>query len=292
MNIDQLQCFLTVADTLNFARAAEQLHVTQPAVTQQIHALERELGVPLFRRTTRTVRITEEGLAFLDDAREIVARAERARLRFHSADSEIIRTLSIASQSAVVLGRIVPALEALAHRWPDLHPRLQIVPHQHIFSLLEEGHLDAALAFRPEHLRKPRAVYRELCRTRLVCAVRRDHPLAGQECVTPARLAGEKLVLFQPHPDGRPGPDGLLTAHPPKDLYFCETPEATGILVQAGFGVALLPELLAPRLPDLKLLVLQQTEPVSFGVYCRAQQNDALLKDLIRSLRQLDWPLP
>ena len=249
MNIDQLQCFLTVADTLNFARAAEQLHVTQPAVTQQIHALERELGVPLFRRTTRTVRITEEGLAFLDDAREIVARAERARLRFHSADSEIIRTLSIASQSAVVLGRIVPALEALAHRWPDLHPRLQIVPHQHIFSLLEEGHLDAALAFHPEHLRKPRAVYRELCRTRLVCAVRRDHPLAGQECVTPARLAGEKLVLFQPHPDGRPGPNGLLTAHPPKDLYFCETPEATGILVQAGFGVALLPELLAPACP-------------------------------------------
>ena len=128
MNIDQLQCFLTVADTLNFARAAEQLHVTQPAVTQQIHALERELGVPLFRRTTRTVRITEEGLAFLDDAREIVARAERARLRFHSADSEIIHTLSIASQSAVVLGRIVPALEALAHRWPDLHPGCRSCP--------------------------------------------------------------------------------------------------------------------------------------------------------------------
>ena len=71
MNTAQLQCFLTVADTLNFARAAQQLHITQPAVTQQIHALEKELGVQLFHRTTHSVRLTDEGMVFLGDARQI-----------------------------------------------------------------------------------------------------------------------------------------------------------------------------------------------------------------------------
>ena len=59
VNTFQLSCFLQVAETLNFARAAEILHVTQPAVTQQIRSLEKELGVPLFHRTTRSVKLTQ-----------------------------------------------------------------------------------------------------------------------------------------------------------------------------------------------------------------------------------------
>ena len=58
MNTFQLSCFLAVAETLSFARAAEQLNITQPAVTHQIHSLETELNVKLFVRTTRTVNLT------------------------------------------------------------------------------------------------------------------------------------------------------------------------------------------------------------------------------------------
>lgn len=79
MNIFQLSCFLAVAECLNFARAAERLHVTQPAVTQQIHSLEKELNVNLFVRTTRSVKLTEAGLAFLNDAKHMVAISERAK---------------------------------------------------------------------------------------------------------------------------------------------------------------------------------------------------------------------
>ena len=61
MNTVQLECFLAVADNLSFARAAEQLHITQPAVTHQISSLENELNVKLFRRTTRTVALTNDG---------------------------------------------------------------------------------------------------------------------------------------------------------------------------------------------------------------------------------------
>lgn len=89
MNTMQLACFLAVAETLSFARAAEQLHVTQPAVTQQIHSLESELNTQLFRRTTRTVELTQAGLIFLGDAKLMLEISERARLRAEHAVEDL-----------------------------------------------------------------------------------------------------------------------------------------------------------------------------------------------------------
>ena len=83
MNTTQLQCFMSVSNFLNFSRAAEQLGLTQPAVSHQINTLEDELGVKLFYRTSKRVRLTQEGHLFSQYAREILALAgaSRARLR-------------------------------------------------------------------------------------------------------------------------------------------------------------------------------------------------------------------
>lgn len=72
-----------------------QLHVTQPAVTQQIQSLEKELNVKLFVRNTRTVRLTEEGKVFLNDARQLVAISNRAKKRFENANGSEIQILSV-----------------------------------------------------------------------------------------------------------------------------------------------------------------------------------------------------
>ena len=99
MNTFQISCFLAVAEHLNFARAAEQLHVTQPAVTQQIHSLEKELGVSLFARTTRSVRLTQEGRLFLQDARQLFHLANRAKARFQNASTGGIQDLAVGCDS-------------------------------------------------------------------------------------------------------------------------------------------------------------------------------------------------
>ena len=82
MNTIQLECFLAVSENLNFARAAEQLHITQPAVTHQIHSLETELNTRLFVRTTRSVELTPAGFAFISDASDILGRTRAAKARF------------------------------------------------------------------------------------------------------------------------------------------------------------------------------------------------------------------
>ena len=72
MNTTQLECFLAVADNLNFSRAAEQLRLTQPAVSHQINSLEDELGVKLFNRTSKSVRLTQAGYLYTQYAGEIL----------------------------------------------------------------------------------------------------------------------------------------------------------------------------------------------------------------------------
>ena len=82
VNTFQLACFLSVAENLSFARAAEQLHVTQPAVTHQIKVLEQELATDLFHRSTRSVALTRNGQLFLEDARQILELERQAKSRF------------------------------------------------------------------------------------------------------------------------------------------------------------------------------------------------------------------
>jgi DNA-binding transcriptional LysR family regulator len=79
MELRQIQYFVTVAEILNFGRAAEQLGMGQPGVSQQIARLERELGVPLFDRSARAIRLTEAGQRFLPAARAVLASVETAR---------------------------------------------------------------------------------------------------------------------------------------------------------------------------------------------------------------------
>ena len=90
MTIFQIECFLAVAEHLNFARAATQLNVSQPAITRQIHTLEAELGTQLFIRSTRKVRLTENGRIFQSDAQLIVNTSRRSVQRFASQDESKI----------------------------------------------------------------------------------------------------------------------------------------------------------------------------------------------------------
>ena len=122
MNTFQLSCFLAVAEYLNFSQAAQQLHVTHPAVSQQIQSLEKELNVKLFQRTTRSVKLTEEGKAFLNDARQIVAISDRAKKRFDSTMPGTLEVLSLGFYNFPCMFLLSDALEQLIPSVPSCTP--------------------------------------------------------------------------------------------------------------------------------------------------------------------------
>ncbi|MCD8343267.1 MAG: LysR family transcriptional regulator, partial [Oscillospiraceae bacterium] len=129
--------FLAVADYLSFAKAAEQMNVSQPAVTHQIKSLEAELNAKLFHRSTRMVELTPDGQAFLPDARSIVALSERARLRFADSEERPILPLAIGCSSYNLLNLLQGSIAELEQRHRNLHPRLWVEPRERLFHLLD-----------------------------------------------------------------------------------------------------------------------------------------------------------
>ena len=288
MNIFQLSCFLAVAEYLNFAQAAQSLHVTHPAVSQQIQSLEKELNVKLFRRTTRTVRLTEEGKAFLRDAQQIVALSERAKKRFGNAMDGNIETLTIGCYNFPCMFLLSDALEVLRSIRPELHPRLQTIPFQHIYRMLEEEDLDAVVGFRESAKMKIKAQYKEITEVPLVCLCSCKHPLAGRSEVSLEELRNEKLVLLVPakatisiaQMQGQ-----LMGERPPSEFYFCESAEAIMVLVTAGYGVSVLPASLVSDSPLIAKIPLKDTAPMSFGIYYKTVQDNPALKAFIQCVK-------
>lgn len=289
MNTFQLSCFLAVAEYLNFAQAAQALHVTHPAVSQQIKSLEKELGAPLFVRTTRSVSLTEEGKAFLPDAQQIVALSQRAAKRFSIGPDNPIEMLTIGCYSSACMILLADALEQLRSMRPALHPNLQTIPFRHIYQRLESGDLDAVVGFREASDTKINALFKELSKSSIVCVCARNHALAGVKEICMEDLKKEKLVLFMP-PKGMVPimrlQGELMGNRPPSEFYFCESTESIIVLVMAGYGISVLPDFLVPDDPTLAKIPLKDTEPMPFGIYYQSLQGKPGLKAFIQCAKE------
>ena len=269
MNTMQLACFLKVAETLNFARAAEQLHVTQPAVTQQIHSLEAELNVQLFRRTTRTVEITQAGLIFLEDARVMFEISERAKRQAASAVVDTREPFVVGCHSPNDVLHLTQPLRQMKARFPHLYPVFQVVPFQHLYQRLLEETVDVVVAFREGDVRKS-IHYRELTKIRAIGIAEAGHPLAqagelSLQCLRQSPVIG--LIPQRCPEDYRKLMHHILEEHSPLDVYFCESIEACVALARAGYGIAVVPDFFQGRDTSLVHLPIADSVPMSYGVF-------------------------
>lgn len=289
MTTMQIDCFLVVAETLNFAAAAECLHVTQPAVTQQIHALEKELNVKLFKRTTRTVKLTPEGFVFLGDAKSIQHIMSHAKKRFEepAGREPVLFTIGCHSQSELAL--LPDILQEMLSRCPSLHPIFKIVPFQHLHQLLKEDSLDVVLDFREQAERKTRETYQELITVKPICILSGNSPLSQNAGLTIDDLKKEKTILF--NPQIAPGcfntiQRTIMDQKTMADIYMQDSPEACIALAKAGFGIAVLPDLGLPKDPDLIYLSFEGFDPISYGAYYNSITENPMLKLFLRLCRE------
>lgn len=285
MNTFQLNCFLAVANTLSFARAAERLHVTQPAVTHQIRALEDELNAKLFRRSTRMVELTAEGQSFITDARNMVEIAEQARRKFSAADSEKIETISIGLSNYAQFESLAETLHRLSMEYPNLHPNLQIAPQEQLFHLLETGSVDIVFGIREsvenqENLRG-RLKYRELVVSSLAGVCRRGDPCDDGETLTLEALRGKKLIFSNPFTmslEIAKVQTKLAADKNPADIHFCGSAVASYLLAAAGMGVAVIPELFVPKADCIATVKILDAPKISYGTFYEPDSVGVVLK--------------
>ncbi|TVZ01572.1 LysR family transcriptional regulator [Trebonia kvetii] len=185
MEIRQLACFAAVAEELSFARAAQRLHIVQPAVSQQVRRLERELGVRLFERTSRRVQLTAAGERLLPEARSVLSAAGRTRqvaAEIAVGDAGILRL----GTSQGLGGRLDEILSELARRAPGVRVRLVAATAGERLEQVRSGRLDAAF------VRNARAVagveLLPMWDEPLAVALPAAHPLTAEPAVTLPQL--------------------------------------------------------------------------------------------------------
>ncbi|MFJ8473224.1 LysR family transcriptional regulator [Kitasatospora sp. NPDC094011] len=192
MELRQLRCFVAVAEELHFGRAAERLLLGQPAVSQQVRRLERELKVELFDRSPRYVRLTPAGERFLPAARNVLAAEDAARaLAADLAEPTVFRLGTITALGE----RLDLILDTYRRRAPGVHVELQATRVRERLARVSDGRLDAAFVRGAIAEDSPDLRFLPVWEDELVLALPARHPLADRPEVDLAELAELPLRL-------------------------------------------------------------------------------------------------
>jgi DNA-binding transcriptional LysR family regulator len=262
-----VRTYIAVAERRSFTRAADHLHIAQQAVSQQIKALERSVGVALLRRTPRRVELTPEGEVFLGDCRRVVAAADRAMARARAAARGEVGTLRLAYTLTTAWDTVPVLLARLTQSHPNVKVEAREVFGADIPQLLLEERFDLALAPRTPYPRGFRS--RVLRREPVRIALSKSDPLARRRRIRLAALADR---LFEVWPqDMAPGFYEIVVGTCRTAGFEPELDEqATGNTVWGnlarGRGVALINASLAEQLPSGVTLV-ELAEPTATLTY-------------------------
>lgn len=252
VDLRRIRHFVALADTLNFHRAAEQLHMTQPPLTVSIQKLEAELGVSLFVRGAKGVRLTPSGEAALADARQILHHAESFAAMASLAQSGmagVLRIGFVGSATYGVLQRLIPRFRAA---YPQVELQLRDSLSLDILRALEDETLDMGLVWTPV-LDARGSVFLPLQENVLVVAMPRGHALGRRRSLRLADLQHEQFIMYN-NVQGVGLRSVCMLECQRAGFVPSSTQEAANIktvlaLVETGLGIALVPEMMQ-RFPN------------------------------------------
>jgi DNA-binding transcriptional LysR family regulator len=243
MELHDLRYFVAVAEELHFRRASERLHMTQPALSRQIHALETELGVLLLQRTQRQVQLTVAGELFLAEARAILQRTEQAVQITQRAARGEIGQLKISFVAPALRGILPAIIRAFRDRYPDVQLLLSEKRTQEQVEAFHTHQIDVGVLYLPvdESLLSVIPIATEVW----VVALPKHHPLASKQHLSLHELAQEAFILH-PRAEGPVFYDQIL--HLCEQSGFCPNiVQEAGVsqtrigLVALGMGVTFVP---------------------------------------------------
>lgn len=244
MDLHQLRCFITAADELHFGRAAQRLDMMPSALGRHIRLLEDDLGTRLLTRTTRSVALTEDGTAFLKQARDLLGRADHLATSFRDRVRARAATIRVGAIDSAAAGLLPALLHDLRTHHPNVTVKLVEDKTIRLLPRLLSGRLDLAIV-RPPVSADKRIEFRPLFHETAVVALSERHPLGQRKRLTIADIADEPLIV--PERRSRPHSHDLtmkLFAHAGLDanvVQIADEKQTIVSLVAAEIGVAIVP---------------------------------------------------
>lgn len=242
MQFQQLAYFVAVAETRHFTHAAEQMRVAQPSLSQQVRALERDVGAPLFHRIRGNVTLTEAGETLLPIARRILAETEAAYRAIRELDELGRGRVRLGATPSLCTGLLPTMLATFRRDYPGIELTIRESGSRDLQAELSEGTLDLAIIVDSRLRDDPRLSTAPLLAEELVVISAKDKPLAGARL--PIRgLKDRPLVMFRRGYDLRDATLAACRAEGFEPTFAIEGGEMDAVLefVRAGLGLAVVP---------------------------------------------------
>ncbi|MDZ4253352.1 MAG: LysR substrate-binding domain-containing protein [Sulfuritalea sp.] len=291
MELRQLRYFVALAEELNFGRAAEKLHISQPPLTRQIQQLESDVGARLFTRGPRGVDLTPAGIALLEDARRILGLVGRARERTGKFGQGRIGRLDVGIFGSAILNHIPRLLLQFRQRYPDVQIALHEQTKAEQIAALREGHL--TIGFNRHVTVEPDIMVEMVFLEPLLVALHSKHPLARHKAIRIAEVVDEPLILYPSNT--RPGfADDVMALFRAEGAQPRVAQEVTDVvtavaLVASGFGICITPEAASTlRLPGVVYRPVKATPPPTIDLVCLYRRDDdsPILKAFLEVVRK------
>ncbi|HET9507022.1 MAG TPA: LysR family transcriptional regulator [Gaiellaceae bacterium] len=286
MLLAQIEAFLTVAERRSVSKAAEVLYVTQPALTTRIKKLERDLGVELFVRTPRGMRLTAEGRAFRGHAQRAVQELAQGRELLRELREGRVGELLLGAAPAISTYVLPLVLRRFQASFPNVHLIVRTGHSEEILEMVLREQVQVGLVRELPH---PATTSRRLYEDEIVLVVHPAHRFAAERSIAVDELAGERLILFD-----RTSSYFVLTSAffreagvVPRGVMELDNVDATKKMVEQDLGIAFLPytavrgELAAGALHEVSI---DGYEPVRRPIVAIRRRDGVVPEDLVDGL--------
>ncbi|MBQ8933714.1 MAG: LysR family transcriptional regulator [Lachnospiraceae bacterium] len=298
MNLNQLEYFINAAELLNFTRAAEKSFISQTAMTQQIRALEKTIGVPLFLRDKHHVELTTAGKAFLGEARAIVERSNAALRIARTAASGIEGELAVGFIRGFGQGDLNEILRGFHRSYPNIRLSLSSGNMSELLDGLASGNCDAVFTISPYRQRYPDLGHFYMKSFPLFAVVPAGHSLASGQYFEYNDLKDENFIIMQPEGRAKDEAEESMLVYErggffPNIVAMEGNPEILLLMISVGLGISILPEyIIRPyqRSADLAAIPLVKAdgnaESVDFELSWSLHNTNPAVQQLIETVRE------
>ena len=293
MELRHLRYFVGVAETENVSRAALKLNISQPAVSRQVRNLEDEIGLPLLKRAGKSVRLTEAGRVFLNEARQILKHADDAVQKVRVTGAKPESELNV-GDFPLATARMMPSiLRRYRKAMPNVQVKLHDWPVEKEIAAVRKGNLQLAIIIPPLTGNWHRELrFEELLTAHICLAVSCNHPFAPRQAVSLAEAAREPFVglMHQEYPQHRVYLAAVFAKVKDKPRIVEEHDGWAGVFtaVDAGTGVAMVSDAFEYAFGDrIKLLHLRpEPERVRIGIIARKGRRSPAAEKFCQCARE------
>ncbi|SDZ20138.1 DNA-binding transcriptional regulator, LysR family [Evansella caseinilytica] len=290
MHIKQLECFVHLAETLNFSRTAQLLFITQPTVTHQINTLEDELGLKLFIRTKRKVELTPAGVSFYNDIKDILTRTNIAVAKAKNHAKDFRSNLSIGYEGNIEVRYLPKILSSYKERLPEVHLYLKMADYKQKRNLFTDHKLDLVFTVRENICDIADAGYIELFIGRFVCVLPKGHALSNKKIIKVTELRNQSLILLDPincPSEMARIQNNIQLQCPNSTVYFSDSALISDTMIKGGVGIAVMPDFVCSRDPDLSIIPLDVSDLISYGIVWDKTNERSEIKEFLKITMQV-----